>query len=229
MGTATHIRTKTPMRMTMNTDLLTLQQWLSPSFPVGAFAYSHGLETAIHNGWVTSADDLRNWLTPLLADGSGRSDAVLLACAYRADTAAELEAVEANARAFAPAAERLTEGALQGAAFARTVRDVWGFDLPDMMLPVAVGRAARLAGLPLHTTSAMYLHAFIANLTSAAIRLVPLGQTEGQAVLATLTPLCGTIADATAQATPDDIYSNCLLSDVAAMTHETLEPRLFRA
>lgn len=230
MAMAGPMRMSTDIRpMSTSTDLLTLQQWLSPAFPVGAFAYSHGLETAIARGWVGSAADLRDWLEPLLEDGSGRSDAVLLSLAYQAEDAAALDAVEDLARAFAPAAERLLEADLQGAAFARTVRAVWGLDLPDRMLTVAVGRAARLAGLPLTATSAMYLHAFAANLTSAAIRLVPLGQTEGQAVLAELTPLCARIADDTAKATPDDLYSNTFLSDVAAMTHETLEPRLFRA
>lgn len=223
-----------PMRMNtgtrpMRTDLLTLQQWLSPSFPVGAFAYSHGLEVAIARGWITSAKDLQGWLMPLLEDGSGRSDAVMLAQAYQAEDAAALDWIDATARAFAPAAERLMEADLQGAAFARTVREVWGLDLPDMVLPVAVGRAARLMDLPLQDACAMYLHAFVANLTSAAIRLVPLGQTEGQAVLARLAPLCSRFAGESAAMTLDDLYSNAFLSDVAAMTHETLEPRLFRS
>ncbi|MGY3438360.1 MULTISPECIES: urease accessory protein UreF [unclassified Marinovum] len=213
----------------MRTELLTLQQWLSPAFPIGAFAYSHGLETAIARGWVHSAATLQDWLTPLLEQGSGRSDAVLLSLAYRAKTPDELADLDATARAFAPAAERLTEAEVQGAAFARTVRDVWGYDLPDVLLPLAVGRASRLAGLSLTDSTAMYLHAFAANLTSAAIRLVPLGQTEGQAALAALTPLCATLAEDTAEATPDAIFSNCFMSDVAAMTHETLEPRLFRS
>ena len=221
-------RTSTGTRR-MHTDLLTLQQWLSPSFPIGAFAYSHGLETAIARGWVTSADSLRDWLEPLLTDGSGRSDAVLLALAYRAGTPEALDGIDATARAFAPSAERLLEADLQGAAFAGTVRAVWGYDLPDLLLPVAVGRAAALAGLPLTQTAAMYLHAFVANLTSAAVRLVPLGQTEGQAVLAALAPLCTAIAEDTPEATPDDLFSNAFLSDVAAMAHETLEPRLFRS
>lgn len=228
MATAGPTRMNTVTRP-MHTDLLTLQQWLSPSFPVGAFAYSHGLETAVAEGWIASAEDLRGWLEPILMGGSGRADAVCLSLACRAATAEEAAEIDATARAFAPSAERLQEADLQGAAFARTVRDVWGFDLADALLPVAVGRAAALAGLPLVRTSAMYLHAFAANLTSAAIRLVPLGQTEGQAVLAALAPLCTRIAEETAEATPDSLYSNAFLSDVAAMKHETLEPRLFRS
>ncbi|WP_323768265.1 urease accessory protein UreF [Marinovum sp.] len=213
----------------MHTDLLTLQHWLSPSFPVGAFAYSHGLETAIARGWVTSAESLRDWLEPLLQDGTGRADAVLIALGWQAEDAAALGEVDATARAFAASAERLQEGHLQGAAFCQTVRDIWGFDLPDLMLPVALGRAARLAGLPLEATTAMYLHAFAGNLVSAAIRLVPLGQTEGQAALAALTPLCARLAAETTGATASDLYSNAFLSDVAAMAHETLQPRIFRS
>ena len=223
-----------PMRMNtgirpMPIDLLTLQHWLSPAFPLGAFAYSHGLESAIARSWVNSGDSLRDWLAALLEDGSGRADAVLVSLGWQAGDAATLDQVDATARAFAASAERLMEADLQGAAFCKTLRDVWGHDLPDLMLPVALGRAARLAGLPLEQTGAMYLHAFAANLASAAIRLVPLGQTEGQAALAALTPLCARIAGETAEATADDLYSNAFLSDVAAMAHETLQPRIFRS
>ncbi len=213
----------------MHTDLLTLQHWLSPGFPLGAFAYSHGLETAIARGWVRCGESLRDWLEPLLADGSGRADAVLVSLGWQAEDDAGLDQVDATARAFAASAERLMEADLQGVAFCKTVREIWGFDLPDMVLPVALGRAARLAGLPLEQTSAMYLHAFAANLTSAAIRLVPLGQTEGQAALAALTPLCARIASETAEAGVEDLYSNAFLSDVAALAHETLQPRIFRS
>lgn len=228
MGMAAPTRTRTDTRP-MHTDLLTLQHWLSPAFPIGAFAYSHGLETAVANGWVRSAAELQDWLTLLLEDGSGRSDAVLIALAHAAPDAAALEQIDAEARAFAASAERLLEGRLQGAAFCQTVRDIWGHDLPDLMLPVALGRAAALAGLPRHATTAMYLHAFAGNLVSAAIRLVPLGQTEGQAALAALTPLCTRIAAEAGAATADDLYSNAFLSDVAAMAHETLQPRIFRS
>ena len=209
-------------------ELLTLAQWLSPAYPVGAFAYSHGLETAIRDGWVSDAASLEGWLTDVLEEGSGRVDVILLAAAHRAtpDEIAELDAI---ARAFSASAERIRESQRQGAAFAATTRAVWGLDLPDLVYPVAVGRAAALAGLPLTETAALYLQAFASNLVSAAVRLVPLGQTEGQTVLARLSETCTYLAGASADQTPDDLWSNAFASDIAAMNHETMEPRLFQS
>jgi urease accessory protein len=209
--------------MSTNTDLLTLAQWLSPAFPVGAFAYSHGIETAIRDGAVTDVISLELWLSDVLAQGSGRADAVLLAAAHRG------EAVNDLARAFAASAERLRESERQGAAFAGTVRAVWGLDLPDLLHPVAVGRASALKGLDAETTAALYLQSFASNLVSAAVRLVPLGQTDGQRVLAALSPLCEAVAAEAMTADPEDLWSNAWGSDIAAMRHETMEPRLFQS
>ena len=206
-------------------DLLTLAQWLSPAFPVGAFAFSHGVETAVREGRIADASDLAAWLTDLMTCGSGRSEIVFLSAAYRGDAAE----VDGLARAFQSSAERLREGDQLGAAFARTVRDVWGVDLPDLLYPVAVGRAAGLRGLPLQETAALFAQSFAANLVSAAVRLVPLGQTEGQAVLADLGTVCEALGKAASDLTLDDLGSAAFLSDIAAMRHETLQPRSFQS
>lgn len=216
-------------RMTTEAHILTLTQWFSPAFPIGAFAYSHGLEAAIKAGQVTTSDTLREWLAGVLEHGTGRNDCILLRAAYRCDDEAALDDVNAAARAFAGSAERLMETSLQGAAFARTTDAVWGGATLACANPVAVGYAARRMGLPVDLTASMYLQAFTSNLVSAAVRLVPLGQTEGQATLAALTPLCLAIAKDTAASGLDDLQSTAFLSDIAAMKHETLEHRIFRS
>ncbi|MEL7127248.1 MAG: urease accessory protein UreF [Pseudomonadota bacterium] len=204
---------------------LTLMQWLSPAFPVGAFAYSHGLEQVIADGVVTNADTLQDWLQALLEQGSGRADAVLLAAAYGTD---DLAHVDASARAFAAGAERLKETSLQGAAFCDTARAVWGLEIDALTYPVAVGAAARAMQIPLHDTLPLYLHAFASNLVSVAQRAMPLGQTDGQRVLSALAPLIDTTAKAAQTATLDDLTSASFAADIAAMRHETLQPRIFR-
>lgn len=211
-----------------DTHALTLAQWLSPAFPVGAFAYSHGLEWAITQGRVHDAASLREWLTDLLVHGSGKSDAIVLTCAYTADTPEAVAEIDASARAFAPSSERLMETDLQGAAFSQTLADVWHHRTGPLCYPVALGRAARLHGLPLALTARMYLHAFASNLTSAAVRLVPLGQTDGQRVLSALTPLCASVAGDAMTRTLDDLTSSTFASDIASMRHETQTTRLFR-
>ena len=214
--------------------LLTLTQWLSPAFPVGAFSYSHGLEWAVETGDVTDAPSFQDWLAAILTDGAGRNDAILLVAAYRAHSTAlpEIDAlteIDALARALAPSRERLMETRQQGAAFAGTASDIWPVALPGLTYPVAVGAAARAMGLPLAQTLAMYLHGFAGNLTSAAIRLIPLGQTTGQAALATMTPICSQVAEQAQAQTLDDLGSCAFMADIASMKHETQYSRLFQS
>ena len=216
--------TAIPMR---DADLLTLTQWLSPAYPVGAFAWSHGLEQAVTRGDVSGPDDLAEWLQSVLEHGAGRTDAILLVEAYRADDVVEIAELAA---ALAPSRERRMETMQQGAAFAATTRAVWGLDVPDMAFPVAVGRAASLAGLPLVAITQGWLQAFLSNLVQAAQRLMPIGQTEGQRILAGLTPAILSVAEAAQAATLDDIGSATFAVDTASMQHETAQTaRLFRS
>ncbi len=219
MATGARIRTA------MTDPLLTLAQWMSPAFPVGAFAYSHGLEQVIADGIVSDADSLAPWLTDIIETGGGQSDVVLLAAAYNADDPWH---VDAAARALCPSAERLLETDLQGLAFCETVRSVWDIPLEGLTYPVAVGSAARAMDLPLEKAAPLYLHALVSNLVSAAIRLIPLGQTEGQRVLLQLTPLIEETAQAAIKTPLDRIGSASFAADVASMKHETLQPRIFR-
>lgn len=214
------------MSIAIDARLLTLTQWLSPAFPMGAFAYSHGLETAIQSGWVVSPDDLEDWLRDCLMQGSGRSDAIWLRLAHAVDDPIE---VDTKARTFATSRERLRETERQGAAFAEVVNSVWDQSLPNLLLPVAVGRASRLAGLDADLTVGLYLQSFVVSLVSAALRLSPIGQTAGQRVILRLQDPLLKVAQQTQGASADDVFGNAFLSDIAAMRHETLEPRLFQS
>lgn len=212
--------------MTPTPGLLTLIQWLSPAFPTGGFAYSHGLEWQVAEGGLKGAPALQDWLADVLRYGAGRQDAILLAQALR--PGADPAALDALACALAPSAERLAETLDQGTAFARTVAALTGRDLPARALPVAVGEAARALDLPPVQVIALYLHAFAANLVSVGTRFLPLGQTEGQAVLTALHPLIERQATEAAGADEDDLGSAALGADLAAMRHETLDVRIFR-
>jgi urease accessory protein len=213
--------------MTTPTDLLTLSQWLSPAFPVGAFGYSHGLEAAFRAGWITDAASLEDWLCDLLTHGSGRADAILLAAAYRGDAA--LDEIDATARAFTASAERLLETDAQGAAFAQVVGAVWGARLEGLTYQVALGAAAAREGLALDLTLSLYLQAFAANLIAAAQRLGPIGQTEGQRILRALAPVIEATAEQARDGDLARLASSAFLSDIAAMRHETLYSRIFRS
>jgi urease accessory protein len=208
------------------TALLTLVQWLSPAFPTGAFAYSHGLERVIAAGDVTDAASFEQWLRNILHHGAGWQDAVLLSHALAPDTDhAELDAL---ARALAPSSERLQESAEQGAALARMVSGLTGRSLPPRMLPIAMGEAAALLDLPPGQVAQLYLQNFASNLCTIATRHVPLGQTEGQGVLTRLLPEIEALGTLAASASLDDLGGCALAADLAAFQHETQDVRIFR-
>ncbi len=228
-------------------DLLTLQVWLSPAFPVGGFTYSHGLEWAIEAGDVTDAASLSAWLGDVLVHGAGRSDAILLVQAQRAAEADDLdrlvEIIELSA-ALQPSKERRLEATAQGAAFVRAVADTWStpaFDAlvaglsgrfdgaPPWTHAVAVGVAAAGAGLDAAEVAPAFVQAFAANVISAGVRAVPLGQSEGLRILRGLVPVVRRIARGALSATLDDVGGAAILADVASMRHETQYTRLFRS
>lgn len=206
--------------------LLTLSQWLSPAFPTGAFAYSHGLEWSIAAGEVRDAEGLKVWLQDVLTHGAGRSDAILLAHALRSD--ADLAALADLALALASSAEREREMLEQGAAFVHATNALTGQGNPVLPLPVAVGAAARELALPPRTVLALFLQAFAGNLVAIAVRFVPLGGVEGQRVLAGLRPLVSALAREAARAPLDALGTSVFRADLAAMRHETMSPRMFR-
>lgn len=209
----------------MSTDpVLTLSQWFSPSYPIGAFAYSHGIEQAIYDGHITDAASLVAWIDPVLRYGSGRSDALFLAAAFHGDALQ----IDAQARAFASSKERLMETDLQGAAFGKITSDLTGHDITGLTYPVAVGHAAKLTNIPLAPTSAMFLQAFVSSLVSVGIRAIPIGQTAGHRIIADFAPLCSAIAADTENGDLSTLSSTAFLSDIAAMRHETLTSRVFR-
>jgi urease accessory protein len=207
---------------------LKLQAWLSPAFPIGAFAYSHGIEWAVEAGDITDEPGLRDWVEDVLRHGTGRSDAILLRHAHAAcHDSATLSELAELAVALSSSRERRAETIAQGEAFARAAAP-WDV-LPPLPYPVAVGALAGRSRIGADLTVASYLHAFAANLISAAVRLVPLGQSDGLRALAALQPVALDLAHATRGATLDELGGCALLSDIAAMRHETQYTRLFRS
>jgi len=214
------------MAIPMTEALWKLTAWLSPSYPVGAFSYSHGLEWAVEAGDVTDRATLTSWVADCLEHGAGRTDAILLAHAHADPNNPEIAELAA---ALQPSRERQLESQAQGAAFARATADAWGPDLDAAPYPVAVGRAAAAHEVAAGETVYLYLHAFAANLVSAGVRLIPLGQTDGQRALAALMPVARVVA-AEALTAPLDAIGGCALrADLAAMKHETQYTRLFRS
>lgn len=222
-------------------SLVRLMTWLSPAYPVGAYSYSHGIEWAVETGAVNSRDDLENWIGEILRRGSGRNDAILFAQAHRcavAENGSALAEVAEIAAAFSVSAERHLETTAQGDAFLEVTARVWPCDAIELLkaawdgpvaYPVAVATTA--AGHDIASKPALiaYLHAFAANLVSAGVRLVPLGQTDGQRAIASLTPTIDEVSADTLFTDLDDLGGAAAMADLAAMLHETQQTRLFRS
>ena len=230
--------------MGMITDgaLFRLLAWLSPSYPVGAYTYSHGLEWAVEAGLVRNRAGLEGWLHTVLRHGGGWQDAVLLAHAHRAvtdrDAAAWCELREL-AQAWTPTAELALESRSQGEAFAGASLASWPdadgrlsglfVDGPGLTYPLAVGAVAAAHHVALSLVLPAYLQAFAANLISAAVRAVPLGQTDGQKALAAIEPVVAEVAVKAADCPLEDLGTATLMVDYCSMRHETQYTRLFRS
>jgi urease accessory protein len=214
-------------------DLIRVMTWLSPAFPVGAFAYSHGLERAVHDGLVHDRQSLEGWISDLVEHGSAWNDAILLAEAWRNACDGEpIADVAELCAALAGSGERYRETMLQGAAFMKAAAP-WAGDRaaypPAPPYPIAVGVAAAEAGIGLTPILAAFLHAFVSNLAHVAVRTVPIGQSAALVMLAALEPLVVEIADRAARSGLDDLGTASFMSDIMAMKHETQYSRLFRS
>lgn len=251
----TIITTVTPMLMTTNdrgrdgiateaeesAALFRLMTWLSPSFPVGAFSYSSGIEWAIEAGDITDRQTLQDWLAAMLLEGAGFCDGLFLCHAWRAAEAGEgrtLGEIAELAAAFTPSRERHLETTAQGRAFVEIARSAWNCDTLDLLsshvtgpitYPVAVGVLAAGHRISLSSTLHAFLHAATSNWISAGVRLIPLGQTDSQHVLAALEGAIAATAEKSLLGSLDDLGSATFRADLASMRHETQYTRLFRS
>ncbi len=229
------------VRRTDAAALLPLLAWLTPAFPVGGYAYSHGLEQAVEDGDVRDEATLESWLRDALALGFGRNDAILLMAAHRAVVAGDFAALEeANdlALAFAPTRELHLETSQQGRSFLDATLAAWPNDrlltvgdaLPGpVAYPIAVGAAAACHDVPAASASAALLLAVAQALVSAGVRLAPVGQTAGARIVARLAPLAQRLAVEAASLTLDDLASSTFRLDLGSARHETQYTRLFRS
>ncbi len=215
-------------------DLQKLLTWLSPAFPVGAFAWSAGLETAIVGGKVADRATAEGWIAGTLHHGGLRTDAVLLAHAHagHADPAVLGELADL-CLALTPARERHAETVTTGNAFA-LASAAWPTNGPLTLpqpcpYPIAVGALAGAHGIDRLAVLVAFLTATVHSQVSVAVRLVPIGQSDGLAIMAALEPDIATLADLCLNAALDDIGSVAYGADIAQMQHETLPTRIFRS
>jgi urease accessory protein len=225
-------------------SLIRLQSWLSPAFPTGSYSYSHGLESAVESKQIHDWRSLVDWLDADLRYGSVRNEAIFFVEAWRCAAGGHLlqltDIAELSA-AFRGTSELALEASQQGASCLATLRDVWPHPLIDWLwgelrarriqpvLPVVIGVRSAAQGLPAGVALRAFLHAFVANLVTAGVRLIPLGQTDGQRAIAALEDAVLAASEHAMTATINDLGSAALMVDLASMSHETQYTRLFRS
>src|SRR5215471_14497150 len=242
--TATHTAMRNGLHAAHPLPFLRLQAWLSPAFPTGSYSYSHGLEWAVEAGSVCDRVSLVDWLSADLRYGSGRNEAIFFRetwiCAVLGDQSGLLEIAELAA-AFRGTAEFALESAQQASACRSTLSQVWpdllldeiARTLEDRSIPLSVavvlGIRCAKQDIPMVLALPAFLQSYVSNLVTAGVRLVPLGQTDGQAAIAALEDTVLAASSDAATATADDLGSAAFMVDLASMAHETQYTRLFRS
>jgi urease accessory protein len=224
--------------------LLRLQSWLSPAFPTGSYSYSHGLEWAVEAGYIDNRESLVDWLEADLRFGSGRNEAIFFGEAWRSardNDCAKLFEIAELAAAFRGTAEFVLESSQQASACRATLRQVWPDRLLDSLsqflserhippvLAVVLGVRSAREDIPISLALPAFLQSYVANLVTAGVRLVPLGQTDGQLAIAALEQAVLAASSQARNATINDLGSAALTVDLASMAHETQYTRLFRS
>ena len=244
--------TQTPARIVMNAEplsltrdaLLRLQSWLSPAFPTGSYSYSHGLERAVELGYVNNLASLLEWLKADLRYGSVRNEAIFFSEAWNSANSSEpakLLEVAVVAAAYRGTAEFALESSQQAAASLTVLRRVWPDPMLDWLserlsereappaLAVVLGARAASEGIPLNYALPAFLQSYVANLVTAAVRLIPLGQTAGQLAVAELESEVLEVSARSEEDTLADLGSAAFVLDLVSMAHETQYTRLFRS
>ena len=200
-----------------------LLSWFSPSFPIGSFNFSHGLEAAIEYQFVYDKISLEEWIKHLIINGTGKTDSILLTNAYNGEEVNEL------ALALCASKERWIETSNLGKAFCKNIRENWGYKIDkNLAYPIAIGKAGLYFKIPLEKLLIAFLQSFVSNLINVGIKHIPLGQSEGQKILINFLPVIERQTNILKIAKVSDLGSSAFLSDLSSMYHETLNNRIYQ-
>lgn len=219
--------------------LLRLLQLVSPALPVGAYSYSEGLEVLIEQGRICDRNTLQNWLSQELRDGSIRVETAILWRAYHCLAQADLTGLQAWNQwlsATRETRELRQQNWQMGQSLCRLLAELLPALRPELAMiglpcnfAIAFALASHAESIPPETALLGYLYSWSANLISAGVRLIPLGQTEGQQIQRSLQACLLPTAQEISQLSDEDLGSCSWGLSLASMTHETQYTRLFRS
>lgn len=224
--------------MTTDLALLRLLHLVSPSLPIGSFTYSQGIEWAVECGWIKTADELENWLENLLHSGMTYLDLPILQRLYAAVEQQDRDLLQYwidYLNASRETGELLQEEKNRG----RALTDLLiALEIPQAAAwkpQLAQNQAAAFAfaavhwRIPLQQAAYGYVWSWLENLVLAAVKIIPLGQTQGQKILHGMTPLLPAVVQAGLAVGDEDIGASSPALAIASSRHETQYTRLFRS
>ena len=199
-----------------------LQIWFSSSFPIGSFAYSHGLEAMIDNKYIKDEKDILKCIDVLTNHGTLKNDFIYIKETY--------EGYELNDIVLANAAskERYFETISLGKSFSKILKETWSFDLePNLSYPICIGKAGLHFKIPFDKLITFYFQSFISNLINICVKHIPLGQKVGQDCIIETLPKIEKLLKDMKNFSMEDIGGINFVSDIHSIKHENLRTRIY--
>ena len=199
-----------------------LQIWFSSSFPIGSYAYSHGLEALIDDKKIKNKDDVKEFLDALLFYGTLRNDYIFMKSVYKGEQINELTLASASSK------ERQIEMIDMGNSFRKIMKDSWELSLPENTSFIyCLAKAGLHFDIKLDDLIKFYLQSFISNLINVCVKHIPMSQKDGQSLNVIFINQIQEFLTHSDKLTLKDIGTTFFIGDIFAIKHEYLDSRIY--
>ena len=199
-----------------------LQIWFSSSFPIGSYAYSHGLEALIDNKKIKNKDEVKEYLNALLFFGTLRNDFIFIKSIYDGEEIDELILASATSK------ERKIEMIDMGNSFRKIMKDSWGLALPENTSFIyCLAKAGLYFNINFDDLIKFYLQSFISNLINVCVKHIPMSQKDGQIINVNFIDQIQKFLTQSKHLTLNDVGSTFFIGDIFSIKHERLESRIY--
>lgn len=216
-----HIVTNIKMKIFKDPHQI-LQLWFSSSFPIGSYAYSHGLEALIDDKKIKNKEDVKEFLDALLFYGTLRNDYIFMKSIYKGEEINELILASASSK------ERQIEMIDMGNSFRKIMKDSWELSLPkNKSFIYCLTRAGLHFNINFDDLIKFYLQSFITNLINVCVKHIPMSQKDGQMLNVNFIDKIQQFLTKSKDLTLKDIGSTFFVADIYSIKHENLDTRIY--
>ena len=216
-----HIATNIKMKKFKDPHQI-LQVWFSSSFPIGSYAYSHGLEALIDEKKIKNNNDIKEFLDALLFYGTLRNDYIFMKSIYKGDEINQLILASASSK------ERQIEMIDMGNSFRKIMKDSWELSLPENTSFIyCLAKAGLHFNIKFDDLIKFYLQSFISNLINVCVKHIPMSQKDGQSLNVIFINQIQEFLTHSDKLTLNDIGTTFFIGDIYAIKHENLDSRIY--